>query len=200
MKPELQAELFQRYPKLFRKPGKRLVDPEVISEFEDLLQDDNGPFDEYGIECGDGWFDLVDRLSAACESEIETLMAQSAPKECWPRNVQIKKKMGGLRFYVNGPLSAVRCPTTCERGFCWPRILRVVAPANAVARLANCVQGGGGIPIATTATKPIWRLFSSESISAPIEWQLCDDDPPFKWNQANGRTWSCAHFDGLVNR
>jgi len=105
MKLELQTELFRRYPKLFREPGKRLVDPEVISEFEERLQDDNGPFDEHGIECGDGWFDLVDRLSGASESEIETLMARGVQKECWPRIAQIKEKMGGLRFYVNGPLS-----------------------------------------------------------------------------------------------
>lgn len=105
MKPELQSELFRRYPNLFRKPGKRLVDQEVISEFEARLQDDNGPFDEHGIECGDGWFNLVDRLSGACEREIETLMAQGEPTEGWPRIAQIKEKMGGLRFYVNGPLS-----------------------------------------------------------------------------------------------
>lgn len=105
MKPELQAELFRRYPKLFRKPGKRLVDSEVIPEFEERLQDDKGPFDERGIECGDGWFLLVDRLSGACENEIAMLMAQGVPTECWPRIAQIKEKMGGLRFYVNGPLS-----------------------------------------------------------------------------------------------
>ncbi|MFZ2123891.1 MAG: hypothetical protein WA012_08810 [Rhodoferax sp.] len=105
MKPELQSELFRRYPKLFRKPGKRLVDREVISVFDARLQDDNGPFDEHGIECGEGWFNLVDRLSGACESEIERLMAQGVPTEGWPRIAQIKEKMGGLRFYVNGPLS-----------------------------------------------------------------------------------------------
>jgi hypothetical protein len=66
MKLELQCELFRRYPKLFRKPGKRLVDPEAISMFDERLQDDKGPIDERGIECDDGWFDLVDRLSGAC--------------------------------------------------------------------------------------------------------------------------------------
>ena len=105
MKLELQVELFRRYPKLFRKPGKSLVDPDVISEFEEGLQDDKGPFDQKGIECGDGWFALVDRLSGVCEKEIEMLIALSVPTEGWPRIAQIKEKMGGLRFYVNGPLS-----------------------------------------------------------------------------------------------
>lgn len=105
MRLDLQAELFRRYPKFFRLPGKRLVDLEVVSEFEERLQDDNGPFDERGIECGDGWFALVDRLSLACESEIEALMAQGVPREGWPRVAQIKEKLGTMRFYVHGPLS-----------------------------------------------------------------------------------------------
>ncbi|MDO8263279.1 MAG: hypothetical protein Q7T21_08630 [Gallionella sp.] len=105
MQVELQAELFRRYPKFFRKPGKRLVDPEIISDVEARLQDDAAPFDERGIECGDDWFALIDRLSRACELEIETLIAQGVPKEYWPRIAQIKEKFGGLRFYVNGPVS-----------------------------------------------------------------------------------------------
>lgn len=92
MKPELQAELFRRYPKLFRKPGKR-------------LHDHTAPIDERGIECGDGWFDIVDRLCRDCELEIETVIAQGVTSERWPRIAQIKEKFGGLRFYVNGPLS-----------------------------------------------------------------------------------------------
>lgn len=105
MNAQLQAELIRRCPKLFRKPGKRLIDPDVISGLEDYMLDDWAPFDERGIECGDGWFDLVERLSRACENEIDTLMAQGAPQERWPRVAQIKEKMGGLRFYVNGHLS-----------------------------------------------------------------------------------------------
>jgi len=105
MKLELQAELFQRYPKFFRKPGLRLVNPELTAESEVALVDEAAPFDERGIECGDGWVALIDRLSGACEKEIEALIAQGVPKEGWPRVAQIKEKLGGLRFYVNGPLS-----------------------------------------------------------------------------------------------
>ena len=104
MKVELQVELLRRYPKFFRQPGKRLIDLDVMSELDNRLLDDRAPFDERGIECGDGWFDLVDRLSRSCENEIDTLMAQGVPHEGWPRIAQIKEKFGGLRFYVRGPL------------------------------------------------------------------------------------------------
>lgn len=102
MQAQFQTELLQRYPNFFRSPGIRLVDPDVISG---LLVDDLAPFDPRGIECEDGWFDLIDRLSRACENEIGMLIAQDVPKERWPRVAQIKEKMGGLRFYVNGSLS-----------------------------------------------------------------------------------------------
>lgn len=105
MQAQLQAELLRRYPKFFRQPGKRLLNLDVISGLEGRLLDDWAPFDERGIECGDGWFALIDRLSRACENEIATLVAQGVPKEGWPRIAQIKEKFGGLRFYVRGPLS-----------------------------------------------------------------------------------------------
>ena len=102
MKPELQAELFRRYPKLFRKPGMRLFAP---GTGDAILVDSTGPIDERGIECGDGWFAIVDRLSCVCEMEIEALDRQAVPMERWPRAMQIKEKIGTLRFYVLGPLS-----------------------------------------------------------------------------------------------
>lgn len=102
MNLELQAKLFRRYPKFFRKPGMRLIFPNTG---EAHLHDATAPIDERGIECGDGWFDIVDRLSAACEREIEAQILQRATKECWPRVAQIKEKLGTMRFYVHGPLS-----------------------------------------------------------------------------------------------
>lgn len=105
MQAQLQTELFLHYPKFFRPPGKCLIDPDVISELENSLLDDMTPFDERGIECGNGWFALIDRLSRACENEIDTLIAQGVHKEGWPRIAQIKEKFGGLRFYVHGSLS-----------------------------------------------------------------------------------------------
>ena len=106
MKSEPQAALFWRYPKLFRKPGMRLFIPDTGAAY---LVDSAGSIDERGIECGDGWIGIVDRLSCACEREIETMDRQGVPEECWPRVAQIKEKLGAIRFYVFGPLSdAVR--------------------------------------------------------------------------------------------
>lgn len=102
MKLELQAELFRRYPKFFRKPGMRLFFPNTGDAY---LHDGTAPIDERGIECGDGWFDILDRLSCACEKEIEAQILQGVAKECWPRVAQIKQKLGTMRFYVHGPLS-----------------------------------------------------------------------------------------------
>ena len=107
MTPALHAELIRRYPKFFREPGKRLVepDPEDPSSSENHLEDDMGPYDEWGIECGDGWFALIDRLCQACEREIEGLIALGISNERWPRVAQIKEKMGSLRFRITGPVS-----------------------------------------------------------------------------------------------
>ena len=93
MKLELQADLLRRYPNFFRKLG------------EGRLQTEIAPFDERGIECGDGWFALIERLSTACESEIDALISQGVTEVNWPRAAQIKEKMGGLRFYVNGSIT-----------------------------------------------------------------------------------------------
>lgn len=93
MKTELQAELFRRYPTIFRKPG------------EGRLQKEIAPLDERGIECGDGWFTLIDRLCTACESEIDALISQGLTEVHWPRVAQIKEKFGGMRFYVNGSVT-----------------------------------------------------------------------------------------------
>lgn len=109
MNPELQAELIRRYPRFFRKPGNRPIEPGT-SSFEEPLPVGTAPFDERGIECGDGWFAIVDRLSCACENEIAMLISHGVDKSCWPRVAQIKEKMGGLRFYVNGSISPqLRC-------------------------------------------------------------------------------------------
>jgi hypothetical protein len=85
MKLELQAELARRHPRLFRKPGP--------SDLETS-------FDKWGVECGDGWFALIDRIAGVCESEIEKLVLQGLPAEQWLRVVQIKEKNGSLKFRV----------------------------------------------------------------------------------------------------
>lgn len=74
MKKELEDKLFEKYKTLF--PNGRNIDPK-----ESLLH--------YGIETGDGWFSLIDKLC------IEILKVDS---KCIA--VQVKQKFGQLRFYT----------------------------------------------------------------------------------------------------
>ena len=106
MRIELQEKLFRRYPKLFRQPEMRLIDPDVAANSSAVFQDDSAPFDQRGIECGDEWFSVVNQLSQACEAEINQLVSQGVAKHSWPRIAQIKEKFGTLRFYVRGRISA----------------------------------------------------------------------------------------------
>jgi hypothetical protein len=50
----------------------------------------------WGIECGDGWFNLIDNL---CD-----LLQWDSDHNKYPQieAVQVKEKFGTLRFYVNG--------------------------------------------------------------------------------------------------
>jgi peptide subunit release factor 1 (eRF1) len=70
--------LFNKYPQLYS--GK----DEPLSQ--NLMA--------FGFECGDGWFELLDELSAQ-------IMAVSPDTVA----VQVKEKFGGLRFYFNCPSS-----------------------------------------------------------------------------------------------
>lgn len=70
MSPDLEETLFNRYPKIFslRRP----------------------------FECGDGWFDLIDRLCARIQFHLD-----KNPVLAQVEALQVKEKFGGLRFYTN---------------------------------------------------------------------------------------------------
>ena len=74
MTPFKTKALFEKYPGLYQ--GR--FDPPSKSSMC------------FGFECGDGWFDLIDRLSA----EITDIDPDV-------RVMQVKEKFGGLRFYVD---------------------------------------------------------------------------------------------------
>lgn len=50
----------------------------------------------FGVECGDGWFDIIDRLSA----KLEPLTSRQPGGERMTLT-QIKEKFGTLRYYVS---------------------------------------------------------------------------------------------------
>lgn len=99
MKPELEQKLVQTHPKLY---ADRHSDPR------------HSPL-AFGIECGDGWFDLLWDLSQKLERLIEAVpvvcqFCGHSQTECsceeyhpyWPRASQVKEKFGTLRFYTWG--------------------------------------------------------------------------------------------------
>jgi len=55
MKRPLQKPLYASYSNFCRRPKK---------------ENDAGPFDCWDIECGDGWFLIIDNLSAPLETGI----------------------------------------------------------------------------------------------------------------------------------
>jgi hypothetical protein len=75
-----EAELFTRYPKIF-------AEAQLPSEESAMGR---------GIECGDGWFGLIDAL---CQYLQETTDRGLEPQIV---AIQVKEKLGGLRFYVRG--------------------------------------------------------------------------------------------------
>lgn len=59
------------------------------------------PFSRWGFMCGDGWFDLLMRLSARMEAELHASMASGKRRQDLPQASEIKEKFGLLRFYVH---------------------------------------------------------------------------------------------------
>jgi hypothetical protein len=75
MKLELEQRLIKAYSGLYRDVSKL--------PSESLMC--------FGFECGDGWFNILDRLSKALTDLDEDVVA-----------VQVKEKYGTLRFYITG--------------------------------------------------------------------------------------------------
>jgi len=74
MKREKQEELFKAFPNLYSGHNKSIR--------HSLMG--------FGFECGDGWFDLIYKLSQKISMQFPDVKA-----------VQVKEKYGGLRFYVS---------------------------------------------------------------------------------------------------
>lgn len=81
MNEELSKKLIDDFPKLFRNRHKSSM--------------------QRGFECGDGWFDLIYKLSQDIEAVArESGLSPDSPE--WPLCRQVKEKMGSLRFIVFG--------------------------------------------------------------------------------------------------
>lgn len=70
----------------------------LLSEFSELYRDHKLPMTQtcmcWGFECGDGWFDLIYKLSKDITAVSKKVIAD-----------QVKEKFGGLRFYWHGQVT-----------------------------------------------------------------------------------------------
>ena len=91
MKKELQDKIFEDFPELFelRRPRKEgeMVMPSIC----------------YGLECGNGWYDLIYTLCSQITNHLKW-----NKKDDKVQVVQVKEKFGGLRFYTNGVSDEIR--------------------------------------------------------------------------------------------
>jgi hypothetical protein len=99
MNEKLQNDLIKTYPKIFKNIGG---DPMVTCM-------------AWGIECNDGWYDLLDTLCYTMQQHctaantryiIETdkyeFIEEGDPEYVQVVAAQVKEKLGTLRFYVDG--------------------------------------------------------------------------------------------------
>ena len=99
MNEKLQNDLIKTYPKIFKNVGG----------------DETKTCMAHGIQCNDGWYDLLDslcyRISMYCMAQntryiVETdkyeFVLEGDPEYMQVVAAQIKEKMGELRFYTDG--------------------------------------------------------------------------------------------------
>lgn len=87
MSPEKTKALQIKYPKIFG-----------------LKEDSREPCGLYGLECGDGWFDLIDILCKNIQHHVDWKIKglEDKKEEFQVVATQIKQKYSTLRFYYNG--------------------------------------------------------------------------------------------------
>jgi hypothetical protein len=99
MSPEKDKELCEKYPKIFRDRNADMSTTAMC----------------WGFDCGDGWYNIIDKLCGNIQSHIDwRIKSRKTLLETNPHNfpvppeipqvvaVQVKEKFGGLRFYYNG--------------------------------------------------------------------------------------------------
>jgi hypothetical protein len=91
MSPELEKKLIDKYPEIFTRKDET-GESKVVS---------------YGIDVGDGWYDIID---AACVNIMSHMEHHRGKRHLTPEEfeetvqvkaAQVKEKFGGLRFYVD---------------------------------------------------------------------------------------------------
>ena len=87
MKQELQEELFEKYPKIFKQKDLPMTQTCMC----------------WGIETGDGWYNIIDMLCCQIQWHIaHNLKKDENPEIVQVEATQVKEKYGTLRFYYDG--------------------------------------------------------------------------------------------------
>ena len=78
----------------------KILEKNLLKKYPKILKDMYGPMDKtcmhFGIECGDGWYYLIDNLLHSIQWRIVNQKVEQVTAE------QIKEKFGTLRFYYEG--------------------------------------------------------------------------------------------------
>ena len=82
------------------------LEQELVSKHSDILKDYKGDPKEtclaFGIECGDGWYDIIDMLCFAIQDDIDHVKRIYGDKFRYVcKAAQIKAKYGSLCFYYD---------------------------------------------------------------------------------------------------
>ena len=84
---------------------RRELDEKLVRSFPLLFADRAADLRRtamcWGFECGDGWFDIIWRLSEKLEPLIAAMAKDTTEPEWLPRASQVKEKYGELSFYMS---------------------------------------------------------------------------------------------------
>lgn len=95
MLSSLENALCRKYPKIFVH----------------LHNGSKDPISEFGIECPDGWYELIDELCSCIQTHVDWKTRDLDPDESEQAQVvfkQVKQAHGYLRIYAEGIDDAVR--------------------------------------------------------------------------------------------
>jgi hypothetical protein len=71
----------------------------LLDDFPKLYRDRNDTPMQRGFACGDGWFDLIYKLSHDIEAVAREIGLQP-DTPAWPKCLQVKEKLGGIRYRI----------------------------------------------------------------------------------------------------
>jgi hypothetical protein len=109
MKSLLQENLLQKFPQFFSTDRKIYTGEDTMNDVQELLDQKEMVLPiQFGFECGDGWYMLLEELMESIEWHLDP-EHQYPRKERIPFQInQIKEKFGGLRFYYSGGDDVIR--------------------------------------------------------------------------------------------